>query len=292
MIDRMEPDDKAMVITFSNASRVVQSYTSNVSILKKKVQDIEQTERSTDIREALVAASALANPGRSSSREDARDFQVAEAIEAQLHIYSDGVFPSIEDIGLGNLQAKYHPTGGFETPDNVGITAFTISNDINLSGKMQAFAQFINGGVEDASIEVSLYLEDEVVDAKSGIVVPGEDTHEIAFDLTAIFAQLESTAKVKLVIDDKDVFMQDNVAYNVINPPRPANVLVITDLNPFLRIALNTESVKKIANVTIEDRLILDDKDFQRDAQLGVYDLIVFDQCAPELMPTCKHRVD
>lgn len=288
MIDLMKNDDKGMIVSFSNASRVVQSYTNNKSQLRKQLRSIQNTERTTDIREALLAASALANPGRTSSKDDERDFQVADAIEAQLYIYSDGNFADVPDFSLGNLQAEYHPIGGLQVPENIGITAFTISNDINLTGRMQAFAQFLNSGIEDRTVSVSLFVNDELTDAQTSVSVAGLGTHEIAFDLTAVVADLEGPAQVRLEIDDDDDFMLDNVAYNVVNPPRPARVLVVTDQNPLLQISLETDRAQKIADITFESRSILEDKEHRRLADLGRYDLIIYDQCSPERMPACN----
>jgi hypothetical protein len=288
MIDRMESDDKGMLISFSNASRVLQSYTKNKSQLKKRLNEIEQSERTTDIREALLAASALANPGRTSSREDARDFQVAEAIEAQLHIFSDGSFPNVDDFSLGNLQAEYHPIGGYETVNNVGITAFSISNDVNLTGKMQAFAQFTNAGLDDRTVNVTLYVDDEVTDARSEVAVSGQGNRAIDFDLTALVANLDTTAKIKLVIEEEDDFMLDNVAYNVVNPPRLAKVLIVTDQNPFLRMGMETERSQKVADISFESRSFLEKSDYEQNAALGLYDLVIYDQCSPKAMPECN----
>ncbi len=286
MIDQLEPDDKAMIISFSNASRVVQSYTQKKSQLRKQLKSITQTERSTDIREALQAAAALANPGRSSVKGDA-EYQVADAVEAQLHIFTDGVFPNIQDFGLGNLQAQYHPIGSYEVPNNVGIIAFSISDDVNLTGKMQAFAQLINSGEEEKTVTIEFELNGELVDAKS-ITIRATDTQELAFPLTAFVKDLEETARVKLSIKEDDDFVLDNVAYNVVNPPRPARVLIVTEQNPFLEMALDTGTVRKMAEVSFENHSFLDEKAFKDDAELGLYDLIVFDQCAPDRMPECS----
>ena len=286
MISRMGPDDKAMLISFSDSSRILQSYTSNQSQLRKRLADIKQTRRASNIKEALVAASALANPGRTST--SVGDIQVADAIEAQLHIYTDGGFANVDEIGLGNLQAMYHPVGGLVVPDNVGITQFAVSNDVNLSGKMHAFAQLVNTGEQDATVSVSLFVDDELADADTTVSIKAEDKHELSFDLTSIVADIDESATVRLEIDDPDVYMQDNVAYNVINPPRPAKVLIVTDKNPFLAYVVDTDRIKKIANVTIEARSILDEKDYQDRAGLGFYDLVIYDQCAPKSMPACS----
>ena len=66
LIDQMDKGDSGMVIAFSDVSRTVQSYTTNHTGLKSKVRGIEQTQRSSDLMEALTAASGLANPGRTS----------------------------------------------------------------------------------------------------------------------------------------------------------------------------------------------------------------------------------
>lgn len=286
MISRMAPDDKAMLISFSDSSRILQSYTSNQSQLRKRLADIEQTRRATNIKEALVAASALANPGRTSTSEG--DIQVADAIEAQLHMYTDGGFPNVEDIGLGNLQATYHPVGGLRVPDNVGISQFAVSNDVNLSGKMRAFALLVNTGEQNRTVSVSLYVDDELADADTKVSIKAEDNQKLAFDLTSIVADLDESATVRLEIEDPDVYMQDNVAHSVINPARPAKVLIVTDKNPFFSHVVDTDRVKKIADVTFEGRMILDEKDFQDRAGLGFYDLVIFDQCAPKSMPACS----
>ena len=286
MILQMDPDDKAMLISFSDSSRILQSYTSNTSQLRKRLADIKQTRRASNIKEAMVAASALANPGRTSTSEG--DVQVADAIEAQLHIFTDGGFANVDEIGLGNLQASYHPVGGLSVPDNIGITQFAVSNDINLSGKMFAFAQLVNTGEQDVNTSVSLYVNDELADADTTISINAEDKHELSFDLTSIVADLDEAITVRLEIDDADVYMQDNVAHNVINPPRRAKVLIVTEQNPFLSDVVDTDKVRKVADVTIENRSILDEKDYQDRANLGFYDLIIFDQCTPKSMPTCS----
>lgn len=288
LIDQMESDDKGMIIAFSNSSSVLQSYTNNKSQLKQRLNEIELTQRTTDIREALLAASALANPGRVNSVEDDGSVQVAEAVEAQLHIFSDGSFPDVQDFSLGNLNAVYHPVGGYEIPDNVGITAFTISNDVNLTGRMQAFAQFINAGIDERTINLSLYVNDEIIDARSSVTIDGQGTRAIDFDLTALVADLEETAKIRLEIDEPDDFMLDNVAFNVVNPPQPARVLVITDSNPFLEFGLATDRAKKIAEIEFQNRGYLEENDYKQRSALGFYDLVIYDQCSPERMPVCN----
>ena len=101
MIDSMEPSAIAMIISFSNEADVVQSYTKSKSLLKRKLASIEQTQQSSDMIEALTAASGLANPGRTSDKNSQVDVQVADALSAKLFIFSDGGVAQVPDFLLG-----------------------------------------------------------------------------------------------------------------------------------------------------------------------------------------------
>ena len=86
VVDQMKATDAAMVISFCDDARVEQSYTKTKSLLKKKILAIKQTQRSTDLSEALLTASGLANPGRTSDQESEIDIQVADALLSLIHI--------------------------------------------------------------------------------------------------------------------------------------------------------------------------------------------------------------
>ena len=93
---------------------------------------------------------------------------------------------------------------------------------------------------------------------------------------------LEKATPIRLVIDDEDIYMQDNSAYCILNPPRVANVLIVSDYNKYLELVTQTDRIQKIAKVQYEDREYLKDKQYLERATLGFYDLIIFDQCSPE----------
>ena len=285
-IDRMKPSDAAMLISFSNRAEVVQSYTTNRSQLKRKLQDIPQTERGTDLTEALTAASGLANPGRTSTKET--DIQVADSIPAKLMIFSDGGVASVPNFSLGNLVPEYFPVGGFESPGNVGITAFALSDESGAEKKMQLFAQLKNSLDKDRQVSVSLLIDGQIFDAQANVALKAGESKGISFNLTALVATISKPQKIKLQIDDPDIYHQDNVVFGVLNPPRPVRILVVTPGNDYLRLALETEAVSKIAKVTFQNRDFLKDKQYLADATLGNYDLIIYDLCVPETFPLCS----
>jgi hypothetical protein len=96
---------------------------------------------------------------------------------------------------------------------------------------------------------------------------------------------LEKATPIRLEIDNKDVYMQDNVAHCILNPPRLATVLVVSDYDFYLRLALTTPQMSKVAKIQFENRDYIKDKEYQDRAALGFYDLVIFDQCSPEKMP-------
>lgn len=288
MIDGMTDSASAMIISFSNESDVVQSYTRNKSLLKRKVSSIKQTQRTTDMTEALTAASGLANPGRTSDKESSVDIQVADALEAKMFIFSDGGVAEVPGFSLGNLTAEYRPVGSLEIPHNVGITAFSISRDVDTESGVQAFVRLHNADDEDHAINITLYADGEVIDAKADVEIAKEDSTVMSFDLTPLLENFEQAIEVEIRIENEDVYMLDNVAYGSIEPPRKINALVVTSENNFLKLAMGTERIKKLANVDFQRPSFLQDKAYLEATALGDYDMIIFDRCSPEKLPDCN----
>jgi len=158
LIDRMKSSDAAMVISFSDTEGVDQSYTTNKSLLRRKVKSIKQTQRGSDINRALVAASGLANPGRTSDRASQSDVQVAEAMPATMFIFSDGAVRDIPRFLPGALTPEYRPIGALEPADNVGITAFSINDQLDAGGQVQIFSRIQNSGLEEKTVGISLFV--------------------------------------------------------------------------------------------------------------------------------------
>lgn len=287
-IGRMSGSDAAMLISFSDRAIVQQSYTTNRSLLKRKVDLIQQTERSSDIAEALTAASGLANPGRTSDRESQIDMQVAEGRDAILKIYSDGGVKEVPRFSFGKLTAEYYPIGSFELPANVGVTAFSLNDQLESDGQIEVFTRLQNSGMEDAKVDVSLYVDDELFDARAGVNVPGLGSTSVSFDLSGLAGRVEQSIPIRIQIDSPDVYSQDNQAHCVLNPPRLSNVLIVSDDAKYLRLAAQTDRVSNLANAQFESTDFLKQPDYEKQTTLGFFDLVIFDQCAPETMPACN----
>ncbi len=141
MINAMNSKDAGMVISFSNVADVRQGFTSDAKRLREAVESIQPTNRTTEINEALRAASGLANPGRT-SQLGTGDVQVAEAMPANLYVISDGGFNQSQ-FQMGNLNPKYIRFGNKEVK-NVGILAFTAERNLEKPDQVEAFARIRN----------------------------------------------------------------------------------------------------------------------------------------------------
>lgn len=290
-ISQMPADTSVMLISFSDRSNVVQSYTRNKGEALIRLDSIEQTQRSSDLNEALIAAAGLANPGRTSDKESALDVQVAEGLDAVLMIYSDGGVRSVPRFAQGNLSPEYHAIGSVDPPPvNVGIVAFSISPPSE-DGSAQVFARLQNSGPEAQTVGLSLFVGENLQDAQAGISIDAGLSKSISFSLPPSLVKVEEPTQVRLEIDQDDIYMLDNEAFGALNPPGKAEVLVISADNPYFEFACSTDLIEKQANVRFEDWEYLKDKEYLEKSILGEYDLVIFEGLVPAVMPRCNTLV-
>jgi hypothetical protein len=277
-IDAMRGNDLAMLIAFSDRSDILQEFTSDRRRLRDAVNGAEVTNRPTNMLEALRAAAGLANPNRTSQAGDVNDVQVADALPADLYIYSDGGFGPVTDFSLGNLAPTYIAIGSQES-SNMAILTFSAERNLERPEEVQAFASIANLGTESLAGSAELYLDNELVDAQRVELEPEEETG-LSFELNAADG---NELKLVLVIDD-DLAI-DNTAFAALTPVRNVSVLLVTPGNRALELALETEQSSKLG--TVETRLpdYLETDEFKKRADQGQDDLIIFDRCVPEKMP-------
>jgi hypothetical protein len=277
MLDMMAGGDVGMVIAFSDRADVKQGFTADKRRLRAAINAIEPTNRTTDLNEALRAASGLANPGRTSQIEDLNDIQVAEALPATLYIFSDGGFAAPQ-IDLGNLAAEYIPIGS-DSPDNVAILAFTVERNVEKQGRVEAFARLYNFGPTSVEFTASLSMNGELIDASAVSMQAGTGT--------GIDFQIDNATEgqLKLALEIKDDFPLDNIAFAGLDPPRQLDVVLVTEGNTALETALSTGQASAIARVRTISPASLASADMRQLADSGSIDLFIYDQCAPDRMP-------
>ncbi len=181
LVDQMDSGDVAMIISFSDTRGSSSRSRDNRRLLRRQLDAIRPTNRTTRLGEALRVAAGLANPNRSFESEGQ---QVAEALPATMYIFSDGKFPDVEGFSLGNLKPVFVPIGETDCR-NVGITAFSTKTVEGKADRLQAFARLENFGPAEISTEVELFLDDSLKEAEAVKIKPGEAAG-VVFDLVDI----------------------------------------------------------------------------------------------------------
>ena len=278
----LKSGDKGMIIAFSDAdgARTIQSYTDNKRTLMSKLDTIQPTHRRTNLRQALRFAAGLANPGRSSFGGET-DVAAADANPATLFILSDGRVEASPQFSIGNLTPIYVKLGS-DQAQNVAITAFQTAKSSDDASQMQVYAGLKNYGSQDQQVELSLFLDDQLVDA-SALELKANAEGGREFSLTAV-----DTGVLRLEMKVQDDLDVDNTAYAVLDAIQRSNILIVTEENIFLTGAFTTDKMAKNSDVKITKPDYLQTEEYKNEAADGTYDLVIFDRCAPSepsLMP-------
>ncbi len=274
VIDKMASDDLAMIISFNDAASVVASYTGNRQVLRDRLAAIAQTQRPTDLREALEVAAGLANPQK--LREG-----VAETAPPKLHVFSDGRFPEVNDFSLGNLDPHFYAVGNSDV--NLGILAMMVRRNEEHPDRMQVFARIENFSAQPMTARSELYLDGELKDAQErrfGAHGDASAEQAVAFDLDNL-----ERGVLELRLDAPDALALDNRAWAVVGDVRRARVLAVTPGNRWLEITLRTAAAAQLADTDFIKPDAMGGDDYQQKAATGHYDLVIFDGCAPDRMP-------
>jgi hypothetical protein len=276
LIDRMKSGDVAMLLTSSDFARVEQSYTDNRRLLKQRLARIEPTSRSSNLEEALRYADGLANPGRSSASDT--DVQVAEPMPATLFLFSDGGFANVPSFFLGNLTPQYIPLG-IPDVENVGISAFSAERNPEKPTQTQAYGRLENFGASEVTVEATLSHDGRLVDAQQTTIPP--QTHVgLQFDLSET---LEGVLTLR--VETPDALAADNEAHAVLSSPRRVRLLVVTPGNDSLELSLTTQEARKTAELTMVPPAFLETEQYRQQADVGEFDVVIYDRCAPTDMP-------
>jgi hypothetical protein len=223
------------------------------------------------------------------------EIDIVEAQPATLYIFSDGRFEDVKGFSLGNLRGLnpddpddppvYVPIGSFDAK-NLAITGFTTRRSEEKPDERQAFVQVTNFTENPQSADVEIQLDGKFLDARQVEVKPGESSGAVFPLADAPAGKLTATLKYKLDTPAKlDALRQDDTGYAALNDAKPGRVLVVTPGNVALEVALATERMAKLGKIEFVTPDKLTSEQYKKDSEASVYDLIVYDQCAPPTMP-------
>lgn len=277
LITQMQTGDVAMLVSFSDQARIAQRFTSDRRLLGRKLQEIKPTNRRSNIGEALRVAAGLANPGRS-SEAGTGDVQTADPFPADVLIFSDGRLQGEPEFSWGNLRPRFIQFGT-PTPSNAAITGFSAARNPSRQDELVILAEISNFGIEPIDVDLSLYLDDELVDASS-VHVEASGPQGIEFAL-----QVDGDCRLRAELSTTDHLALDDSAFLAVNMPRLAKVLFVTPGNEPLELGLTTGDVAKLAELFVDKPAYLASPEYAKRSEEGAFDLIIYDRCHPTVMP-------
>lgn len=305
-IDSRRDNDVGMVIVFNSSAEILQSYTNDRNLLRRAVESVAPTQRTTRIEEALSLANSLANPHRAGSEDPERlPGGPVEGVPTEVHVFSDGRFPDVPEFALDNLSLVLHTIGqpGPDAVDNVGIVSFNAVRDETDPTRLRVFVRVLN--FRKKSVEVRLRLTGEVNGAKledpqsEVLALPGREA--MAFlagkdkqgpvdtpgesAVSFVVAGVDEASNVILhaeLVDWRDQFALDDQAWLTVGFVRKARVLLAGPHNPILRAFFDHPATQRIVATTYLTPDELGDKaKYLQPAREGAFDLVIFDRCAP-----------
>lgn len=285
VVSGLDSTTVAMVISFSDTARVEKSFSSNHAELRDVIANIQPTQHTTNLLEALRQAAGLANPNRQSFDQnenqvqlDQKDEAAAEALPATIYIMSDGRFPDVQGFSLGNLKPIYVPIGE-PSARNAGITAFSVRRKDEKADELQAFATIENPSKAPLTLKAELLRDGKFWDASQLTLAAGA-TQSVIFDLRDV-----ESGVLEMKLNVNDSLKLDDRAFAVIQEPSPLKILLVTAGNSDLERALGTTQTSKLAKVVTQTPDFLVKPEYGKGAAAGFWDLIIYDRCAPPVMP-------
>lgn len=301
-IDRHEENDVGMVVVFNSKAEVLQGYTRNRSDLKRAVRRAQPTQRPTNLLWALKKAEGRANPARTTDDASVapenqdptkqRTNVPPEGKNIVVHLFSDGGFPDVSSFEMGRLNLRYHRIGAASTnfSNNVGIVSVSAQRSRRDPDQLTVFGRLQDYREQTAPVEVQLEvrIDNELRALRTTSVEPSQSKDDQSyrvgyfnFDVANVQRELNVVLRVSLVGLEDD-FAIDNHATLIVGLVRRARVLLVSEGNRFLETFLQTEVERGRAKL---DRLkpadLSDEKKYLQPAELGEWDLVIFDRCAP-----------
>ncbi len=213
-VDGLQGADQMVVILAAHHTEVRQSATAEKAALRRALLACAPADTPTRLAPALRIAESL----------------VRDRTGAEVHLFSDGAAPGLEEFENKGLPLVYHRIG--RTGENLAITALDLRANPENPKERALYANISNLGTNRQSTTAQLLVQDRVLESRV-LDLPGGASQPLVFTVTQ---PADALFTVRLTTDD--ALAADNQASVASVPARPANVLLVTRGNRFLEKAL------------------------------------------------------
>jgi hypothetical protein len=285
LVSLQDKSDNAMVVAFDEHAKVMCSFTSDKRQLMLAIDAIEPGDGQSQLGEAITVARAFAqSPGVEGNLRTAEE-------PARLVLFSDGRISDLESIVVASDELVFHQVG--QSADNVAITAMNARRSYERPEQVEVFVSLENYGGGPVERDVQLGINGNVHAVRT-VRVPACAAPEagkppkpgkVAVDFSLSFG---SAGVLEVRQLGADALACDDAAWSVLEPPKRLSVLLVTNGNPVLELALRACPIARLDPCTPAGFDAMDPVAF---AERRAYDVIVLDDCVPANLPQCRYLV-
>jgi len=248
-VDSLANYDQMVILQAGANTEVKQSATSEKAALRRALQSCVCSDGPTRLIPALRMAESLVRDQR----------------RAEIHLFSDGAVPELNEFENKALPLIYHRIG--KGANNVGITALDVRANPEDAKQRAIYASLANFSSNAVQTEVELLLDDRLLETRPLDLSEGRVT-------PLVFKALQARDGVFTVrLTGKDDLAADDQASIVSLLPKPVKVLLISRSNRLLE-----KAFRAVPNVELATATDL------TDPATG-FDFVVLDDVTPTIWP-------
>ena len=229
-----------------------------------EVKQPATTEKAA-LRRALQACVCSDGPTRLVPALRIADSLVRDQKSAEIHLFSDGAVPELNEFENKALPLVYHRVG--KDCNNLGIIALDVKAHPEDPHRRAIYASVANFSSNSVQTELELLLDDRLLETRP-LTVPAEKTSPQVF-----VAEQAEDGVFTVRLTGKDDLAADNQASIVSLMPKPVKALLVSRGNRFLEKALR-------ASPNVQLSIAAD----STDTATG-FDFVVLDDVTPTVWP-------
>ena len=248
-VDSLANTDQMVILQAGANTEVKQSATSEKAALRRALQACACSDGPTRLVPALRMAESLVRDQRS----------------AEIHLFSDGAVPELNEFENKALPLIYHRVG--KGANNAGIIALDVRANPGDARQRAIYGSIANFSSNSVETEVELLLDDRLLETRPLKIPAGETSPQV------FLASQVRDGVFTLRLTGKDDLAADNQASIVSLLPKPVRVLLVSRGNRLLE-----KAFRAVANVELATATDLTDA-------ATAWDFVVLDDVTPTVWP-------
>jgi hypothetical protein len=238
-----------MVIAFADRAEVKCPFSNSRTQILAAIDDIEPTDATTSIGEALSLARAF------TTTTDAKgEFQTSTP--AALELFSDGNIDDLKEQSLRNDESLRYNMLGLPTANNAGVVAIAAERSPESPDKIQVFSAVATGNADDVASDVQLAVNGTVIAiTPEPITMPGTAKPASERRQQVIYKPFSQPrdAIIEVSLAREDDLEVDNAAAIAIAPAKRVRVALVGSQGFVIRSLLEGMPLEGLFRMTPEE---------------------------------------